>query len=186
MRDIILFIAGIVVSAAAALTVWKLLPPPPVVTRNEPALPTVVQTDGSRVLERRPTSRQQKPVAALPPGGKLERQVEVLVQPVAPVTAQSEGTAPPPVKVDLSLVRMPDESRRVVASSPDGAVVGGVDIPVLPIERKLNWAAGISYGSSKTGGVWIERDLDRVRLGAELLRNPRGDAEVRFRLGWTF
>jgi hypothetical protein len=46
-----------------------------------------------------------------------------------------------PVDVDLSLVRMPDDTRRVFASSPNGTIVGGLDVPVAPAPtfRELRW-----------------------------------------------
>jgi hypothetical protein len=92
-----------------------------------------------------------KPSQAIPKGAKVERIVEVTVDPTATLPPSlGPGTvnlndlkipslggpaalqAPicPPVRVDLSLIRLKDKSQRVLASSPDGTVVGGLDVPV--------------------------------------------------------
>jgi hypothetical protein len=89
--------------------------------------------------------------------------------------------------VDLTLVRLPDQSRRVVASSPDGVVIGGVDIPVetaVP-QRVLKWAAGPSWNpSDRTFGAWIERDAGFLRLGADLYQ-VREPLVAGGRITWT-
>ena len=84
--------------------------------------------------------------------------------------------------------------KRVIASSPDGEIVGAVDIPVetaAPIESHP-WAAGVSFNPiTQTGGIWLERDIGRVRLGVDLnharpnLAAPLA-AEIRVRAGWKF
>ena len=136
---------------------WKIWVPKP--AKAETYAAAVKQTDGSVVLERKPDATA-RPAQELPKGAKLERVVQVTVKPSASVAAiaptngsgqsaastsdlPSGTTSPcPPIRVDLSLVRMPDESRRVIASSPDGEIVGGVDIPVeSAVEPKvLRWS----------------------------------------------
>jgi hypothetical protein len=148
--------------------------------------PPVRQQDGSLVLERKP-QEDAKPAQAVPKGAKVERIVQVVVQPSQPVPPASlppsgsvalEPNRPcPPVRVDLTLVRLPDQSRRVVASSPDGVVIGGVDIPVetaVP-QRVMKWAVGPSWNpADRTFGAWIERDAGFLRIGADLyqVREP--------------
>ena len=82
-----------------------------------------------------------------------------------------------------------DGGQRVIASSPDGEVVGGVDVPITPaliVPEPKRWAAGISYApAEKSGGVWIDRDIARVRLGAELVQQD-GGISGRVRVGITF
>jgi hypothetical protein len=165
-------------------TLWR-----PETPKPETYAPPVRQPDGSLVLERKP-QEDAKPAQTVPKGAKVERIVQVTVQPHAsPVLsppsvsgASDSANAParppcPPVRVDLTLVRMPDQSRRVLASSPDGQVIGGVDIPVeaaVP-QRALKWAAGPSWNpSDRTFGAWIERDAGFLRLGADLyqVREP--------------
>jgi hypothetical protein len=152
------------------------------------------QQDGSLVLERKPDAHA-KPPHQIPHGAMVEDVVHVVVQPhaspvLSPPSASGasgeEQKAPdstparppcPPVHVDLTLVRMPDQSRRVVASSPDGVVIGGVDIPVetaVP-QRVMKWAVGPSWNpADRTFGAWIERDAGFLRIGADLyqVREP--------------
>jgi hypothetical protein len=148
--------------------------------------PPMRQQDGSLVLERKP-QEDARPAQTLPKGAKVERIVQVVVQPSQPVppaslpTSGSVALGPsrpcPPVTLDLSIVQLPDGTRRVVASSPDGEVVGGVDIPVEAAvsQRVMKWAAGPSWNpADRTFGAWIERDAGFLRLGADLyqVREP--------------
>ena len=68
------------------------------------------------------------------------------------------GPRCPQVEVDLSLVRMPDQTRRVVASSPNGAVVGGLDVPIEnpKLPRIMRWTASalVGYDSSAKRDVF--------------------------------
>jgi hypothetical protein len=123
-----------------------------------------------------------KPAGIIPKGGKVERNIRVTVDPnISPDTpaaglpssspaaaslagqnglqdariSLSEGSRRcPNVTVDLSLVRMPDASRRVIASSPNGTVVGGLDVPVeaSAIPKLQRWtASGIAGFDSHAG-----------------------------------
>jgi hypothetical protein len=161
----------------------------PKTPKPETYAPPMRQQDGSLVLERKP-QEDAKPAQQVPKGAKVERIVQVTVQPHASpvlslpsVSGASDSASAParppcsPVRVDLTLVRMPDDSRRVVASSPDGQVVGGVDIPVeaAATQRVLKWAAGPSWNpADRTFGAWIERDAGFLRMGADLyqVREP--------------
>lgn len=153
MKTNIALVAGGLV--AGLLCGWWLRSP---VRLHEPPAPSVRQADGSLVVERvDPATQPQKPPHALPKGSVEERRVSVVVQPRRGVVSKMEtgGSSEaarlvasnrsdllsqpgkmvdscdcPPVQVDLSLVRMPDKTRRVVASSPDGQVVSGIDVPV--------------------------------------------------------
>lgn len=159
------------------------------------------QSDGSVVLARDPAASAPadaaKPKAEIPKGATLERQVSVTVKPRASIKIPATATTPastqecPPVTVDMSLIRQGD-GRRVIASSPDGTVIGGIDVPIeagtIPANRP--WAAGLSCEASrdcgKTLGVWIDRDLARVRVGAELHRQDTGSVQARVRVGWVW
>lgn len=144
------------------------------------------QADGSLVLERKPTNPKAKPVHAVPKGGKAERVVRVDVQP--------ERADCPICTVDLTLVRMPDDSRRVVASSPTGTVIGGLDVPIAPLVIVKNhpWAVGPSYGTgTDSWGLWLDRDFGRIRAGIAGHRvgtDKDGDEkyEARVKLGIRF
>ncbi len=149
--------------------------------KSENVAPAAAQSlpSGAVVLERKPATKPAKPKK---PGTKVEREVSVTVQ---PDQAECE-----PVKLDLQLVKDGD-GRRVVASSPNGQVIGGVDVPVEaainPVSHK--WAAGLSCDPAncmQTPGVWIERDLGRMRAGIDLIRQADGQAAARARIGWSF
>lgn len=175
---------------AGILVAWALWRPRP--TPRETYAPAQRQADGSLVLERKPQTEAQAraavPVPAAPKGGKLERVVEVVVQPHPPTPSPTEGPATPtpggallpcpPLRVDLALFKMPDQSRRVAALSPDGTVVGGLDLPVEapePQARPLRWAAGGIYGVTSGGGrsigAFLHRDAGPFRIGAEVTRD---------------
>ena len=135
---------------------------------------------GAVVLERKPA----KPEAVKPikPGSKVERAASVTVQ-----TAREDC---PPVTVDMQLIQEGD-GRRIVARSPDGRVIAGMDIPVrqIDIEQRRDWAAGISCDPTncqRTPGIWVDRDIGRVRVGAELARQSDGETQIRARVGWTW
>ena len=198
-RDLICAGLGAIIAALLAAMVAYLSRPVHVV---ETAAPAVVQSDGSLILERAPT-QDAKPAQAVPKGAKVERVVQVKVRPKI-------GTAPSfiddlqdkhktfslsditPITVDLSLIRQKDDTRRVIASSPDGEIVGGLDIPVDTLAtRPRAWAAGISLDPiHQTPGVWIERDLMRLRVGVEAnqvhVKGGGRDGEFRVRLGWVW
>src|SRR5690606_9812540 len=86
------------------------------------------QNDGSLVLERAPDPSPSPPPHALPKGAIEERRVSVVVRPKASESASEPAEVParecPPVRIDLSLIRDTDGGRRVIASSPDGKVIG--------------------------------------------------------------
>lgn len=193
------FVVGLVVGLAGGLGFgWKHWRPKSAV---ETPAPAVRQSDGSMVLARQPDA-STKPAQEIPVGATVERVVQVKIQPRRPgpsaeaqpptagpgpqgATPSAPSTETAPVSVDLTLVRMPDKTERVIASSPDGTVVGGVDIPMTPVTfpRQLNWAAGAIYGN-KTYGAFVDRDMAFLRLGAEITRQvlsagPQWDLRVR-------
>lgn len=168
-------VAGVIGMAAHA---WLFPAPAPVVEKPAPA---VVQKDQSIVIERAAPQPKRRAPHALPKNTRLERGIEIaaLGQGVAlPPDAANlpVGTVLPcpPVTLDLSLVREADGARRVVASSPDGTITRALDIPVdaPPISqpaRRHRWGAGLSWSAPmQTPGVWVDRDLGRLRLGLEI------------------
>lgn len=157
---------------------WKLYGPEII---TETHRPEVRQADGSVILARDPDTKPSAPKPKLP-DGRHERTTVVSVKPKpqpkpGPVKPGPDGFCPaakecPALTVRLDLVGEYD-GRRVVASSPDGDIVGGIDIPVEKwVKRNENlWAAGITYGSDRTGakaiGAFIDRDLGPFRIGIE-------------------
>ena len=197
MNKIYLYVGIAVVLILAGLAIgWKFFAPD--LQKPEIYAPLSVQDDGSKVLERKP-QHDAKPAHKIPDGAKVERIVEIEVRslPEKAPSALQEGSsstgAPskadcPPVKVDLSLVRLPDESRRVIASSSNGEIVGGVDIPVesARVYKELKWAAGVSYNPLDRGfGAFIDRDLGPFRLGAEVNQIKDG-FDTRLKAGMRF
>ncbi len=157
MKTHLLAIAAFMLLGLGFLGAWAIYRPRS--AKPEPPAPAVRQKDGSLELERAPSglssqapagSSPLKPAQAIPKGAKVERIVQVTVQPtgkpfIGPLQGSADepsagstsarsgavsASACPAVTVDLSLVRMPDKSQRVLASSPDGKVVGGLDVPV--------------------------------------------------------
>lgn len=186
----LLLLIAIALVAAAALGWWMGQPKPV----QETAAPAQRQADGALVLERRPDAAA-KPKQQIPPKAKVERLSRVKVQPAAIAEA---GKPCPPVTVDMTLVREADGGRRVLASSPDGQVVGGLDVPIdtaAPPPDTKRWAAGVSWApADSVAGVWIDRDVpvfnQVVRVGVELNQVRTGmsaaGVEGRVRIGFAF
>ncbi len=189
-RWMIYLLLALAALISAAGLGWWLGQPDPVI--EKPAAEQR-QGDGSVVLERRPDPAA-KPKQQTPKKAKLERVAQVTVQPAA----APAGEPCPPVSVDMSLVREEDGGRRLLASSPDGTIIGGVDVPVdtaAPPPKTLRWAAGLSWApSSETAGVWIERDVPlfkwAARVGVDVnqtrLDTYETGAEGRIRVGFAF
>jgi hypothetical protein len=162
---------------------------------------------GAKALQRDPSTPVPPPVAraATELHGKLERAGSITVQskpivhqapPVAAAGIPAQEVSHPqpqacscaPVTVDFGLVRMPDDTRRVVATSQDGEVVGGIDIPVASAQpaRVLRWAAGVAYEPRRREyGAFIDRDLGPLRLGVQVERRNGSTATwVRAGIRW--
>lgn len=183
---------SIIGAAVAAALFWPR--PQPVI---EVAKPAIVQSDESLILERTDTQPSVKPPHVVPKGSTVERVVQVKVKPKvviadgikdAPSLSPDAKPANNPITVDLSLVRLTDDTKRVIASSPDGEIVGGMDIPIETLTYKPRvWAAGISVDPvHQVGGVWVERDISRIRLGVDAGVNKFHDFETRLRFGVTW
>lgn len=157
---------------------WKLYRPKP--TPVETATPAVRQKDQSLVLERKPEAKPE-PKHELPKGAKLERQIQVQVLPNLPSIPTGERVIPgsgslvvnngqsvgntdnsgqsQAITVDLSLVKMPDGTQRVVASSDQGTVIGGIDVPVqgpMPTAKPLRWSGSVlrGYDAYRRQAAW--------------------------------
>jgi hypothetical protein len=184
MKTRMLAIVAVALIGIGFLVAWRIYRPTP--AKPEPPAPAVREKDGSLELQRVPDgvipgspagSKPLKPAQLLPKGAKVERIVELTVDPgVKPTSGRNAGlvsggpptpsdsvlalaggsrvSACPPVTVDLTLVRMPDKTQRVLASSPNGEVVGGIDVPVQdqPIPRIQRWtAAGLAGYDAHAG-----------------------------------
>lgn len=182
MMVMISVIAGVVLGLLAGWQLWA--PEQTIPETYAPAQvvePSKTAPHGALVLERKPNMPVKPP--PLPPKHKAERMASATVQSV---------TRPdcPPLTLDMTLARAPDGSQRVIASSPDGKVIGGLDVPVGPpagVVRNLSWAAGASYAPEHRGyGGWIDRDMGPFRLGVELNQDREDRLEFRAKLGVRF
>lgn len=171
---------GTLLGAAIMLTigVYFNMQPKPLET---PA-PAIVQLDGSQVLERKPDAKAKSP-SVIPKGGRVER---IIHGEIVPKAGAPENC--PACKFDLTLVRMPDDTQRVVLWSETGTVVGGLDVPVVPISVKKDrtMAAGISHGTSEGAwGAWLDRDFGPLRTGFEVNKSD-SQYEGRVKIGIVF
>lgn len=184
-RDLIMVAVGILPGLALGWFLWRQPTPPPETHAEEVHLPS-----GAVALEREPEAPVPVPlkqaVRELDRKATLERAVRVTVVPKTPVTS----TEPcPPVNLDIGLVKLPDQTRRVVVHSSDGDVLGGVDIPIQATERvqALKWAAGALYvPHEESYGIFLDRDIGRLRVGAELVQSREHGVSGIVRLGIRF
>lgn len=185
----VLYIALTSILGIMVLT-WACPGPKPV---QEPPAAEIRQKDGSLVVKRLlevPAEFKVDP-HLIPAGAKVARRTQVTVQP----HSTPDCLKPQPVRVDLSLVTMPDRTTRVVASSPDGAIVGGFDVPSEhppPPAKELN-AVGLSVGlPGQYIGGFYDRDFWKLRVGVELGLRTRSAGgvpaglETRVRVGVRF
>lgn len=144
----------------------------------ETPAPAIVQSDGSQVLERKPDAGAKSP-SIIPKGGKVERIIHGEIMPKAGAPENC-----PTCKFDLTLVRMPDDTQRVVLWSETGTVVGGLDVPVAPIDvkKRRTMAAGASHGTNEGAwGAWFDRDFGPLRTGIEVNKfDDRYEGRVKF------
>lgn len=188
----LLAIAGGVGLVAGLSLGWALWRPRAIVEGSAPAQR---QADSSLILPRVPNPAARPPMQ-IPRGATTERVAQVTGQ-VKPDTswrpdttevAMTPGAAPemridsvpvvtcPPLIVNLGLIRLPDQTSRVIAKSPNGVILAGIDIPVstAAAPRELPWAAGPSYDwSARAWGAGVTRDIGPFRLvGVASYRPP--------------
>jgi hypothetical protein len=89
----------------------------------------------------------------------------------------------PSSTVRIDLLRAPDGTYRAQASSADGIVLDGVDIPLEDalVSRQRPWAVGYERTIDGSSGAFIERDVGRLRVGATVI-----DGTAAARIGWRF
>lgn len=168
-------LAGLVLGVALGLGLnWKLYHPKPAPIQT--AAPEVRQKDGSLVLKREPAAAPILKATVLPKGAKIERQVEVKVAPLPTIpTAGAAIPGPGPLTVDLSVIRLKDNTQRVIASSSDGQIISGVDVPIgpaAPVVKIPKWEAGALYNpGDRTYGAYIHRSFGPFVLGATVVQD---------------
>jgi hypothetical protein len=171
------FAVAIVLSFAGG---WNLHKPARIV--HETSKPAITLKDAI-VLERAPASVvPPKIVAAVKEvkGAKLER--------AAHITLQPKQTDCDELDLELGVIRMKDDTQRVVVRS-DNAIVGGVDIPITAqsVPTAPKWSAGALYNPvERTYGAYLDRDLGPFRAGIDLMQDREHGAAVLLRVGVRF
>ena len=214
-KEVIVLGVAFVTGTATGLTFgWKLWRPAKK-TIVEKQAPEVKQKDGSLIIQRDPNAKIEHK-NEVPEGAVVEREVKVVVSPgqlpegttgtlgSLPVDEAGRAAAtvlPNPsskVTIFLTLVKMKDGTRRVIASSPNGTIdSASIDIPTQPIinveTKPLKWTAGAIYGQDSEGGtskgVFLDRKVGWAVAGAEVARvssKPMQGWDVRLKFGISF
>lgn len=188
------FYAGVIVALIAAgigLGYYWFRPEPP---KPETYAPAAVQEDGSLVVERKPQANA-RPKAQIPKDAKVERIVRFEVKPLElPPQASLDGagaleTSCPSLDMELTLVELPDETRRVILRSERGEVLNAIDIPVKSAKeyKEPKWILGA--GKNLFGEGWMVKGSRRVYgpvfLGPQYIQRGKiselwGMAEITF------
>jgi hypothetical protein len=168
--------------AAISIGLYHWVTKPPAKIPETPAA-EIRNADKSLTLQRAPDSAPAPPPHALPKGETEIRRVGVKVRPTSgPVPAPAgspPGTAAtcPDVSVDLSLTENKKTGeQRVTASSPDGFILSGIDIPLRSYTppEDYHWGSGPLFGLDTLGnryqGAVLERDWHRARLGGAVFK----------------
>lgn len=150
---------------------------------HEPPAPAI-ELSNATVLERQPSLAVPSAIleaAAEVRGAKLERAAKLTVQ---PTQLDCE-----PLHVELGVLRMKDDTQRIVVRSDDAAILGGVDIPIdRTLPRAPKWSAGALYNPvDQTYGAYLDRDLGPFRAGIDLMQDRDHDgAMIVLRFGVRF
>src|SRR5690606_15693537 len=161
--------------------------------------PAIVLPSGAVVAARAPGA-DLPPVAAEAArelGGTVARAGTVVVQPSldkAPDSLDSESglldiCLCKPLKLDWSLTNVA-AAQRMSFYTDDGTILSATDTPAASIRlhRERLWAAGVSVSMDmsqrRAAGLWVDRDVGRLRLGLELSQREGGAAAVR--VGWRW
>jgi len=163
------------------------------------AEPQINLPNGAKALAVVPDANA-KPAHALPAGAKANRTGDLIIQPLPtildPIPANPGGpisNALPRVLIDWTLADMPDGSQRMIFSSPDAEIVGGIDHPVQATRKiesdlvhAVGWHIGRGSDGTKRYGPSYEFDWKRIRLGADLslITRPtiRNEIEITWRI----
>jgi hypothetical protein len=163
------------------------------------------------VLERK-TDTKAQPKTEVPKVDTVLHQGEISVTlppafPLGAVTDPTTGsdrkaedlshTSPQPtsLKIDWTLVQQPDHTMRLIVKGPDGSVIGGQDVVINEPDqpRQLNWSAGVArYVREQTWGVWMERRMAFVTIGAEIKQSRaefgsgKLSTDAALRVGFSF
>ena len=139
----------------------------------------VIQTDGSVIIERNPYENTKKIIK--PTDSKLIRQAFFEIKP------NNEAN----IKLNLSLIRLEDQTMRIIAKTDNGTIINAVDVPIDPLGRRLEakWGLGVIYGN-ESQGLFIERFTDRFIFGLDVIKQNHfainNKYAYAFRFGYKF
>jgi hypothetical protein len=138
-----LFIAGLLTGA------W--IERIPEAKAPEPHAAQLRQADASVILERNPTRPAPAP-PVIPKGAKVTRETVLQIQ----HTPKAGEPLAPVETVELTQIETKDGGTRVIASTPDGQVIGGGDWtgPPPPALKLPRWSAGPVRAWTRTGAAW--------------------------------
>jgi hypothetical protein len=158
----------------AAFAYWPAKP----IHEEVKATPQARHDDGSVTAAQAPDAYPPAPKMVLPRGSVRERAGKI-------VAHQAPGASS--VEIDTEFVRIGNR-RELHVTSPDGTIDTAVDIPITPElipPPPRKWAAGLSYSTEREVGIWIERDVGRLRFGAEVAKGV-GKPRAEIRAGVAF
>lgn len=155
--------------------------------------PGFTQEDGSKGLPLIPMDESSAPPPAhdMPKKARRIRDITVTVQPAhveaiaEPALPGPDGTCPvpayqcPAVRVDLSIIRDQKGIYRTIASSPDGDVIGGMDIPFHDFEGPAKRNTLLIFGNpmERAGGAAYTRNVtlfgEKIGVGGGVMSVPQ-------------
>lgn len=161
------FVLGAVAGLFAGYGLYHPDQPPP-----ERYAAQVIQSDKSVILEKKPQA-DAKPANQIPKGSKVLRVAKVTVKPkVDHIPEAGKMVDCPPVDIDLTLVTKDDQTS-LIASSKNGDIIGGVDIPVIntkPAPEPLKWSIAATYYSNRAYSARVDRDFGPTRVSVEAMK----------------
>lgn len=184
MKRLPSFLIGAAVGAALVFMLLRPVAPVP-----EPPAPAIDLPSGGIVAEVAPgaplpdVAKESAKVL----DGQTARAGHVVVQPTGKESLTVDGIClcrPDPIRIDWSLTST-DSGQRMAFYTDDGTITDAVDIPVsgLSVRRERPWAAGVSVSMDmsqrRAAGLWVDRDIGRMRLGLEISQRDGGTASLR-------
>ena len=159
-------LAGLLFGFLVGKYVYEYIPP------QENFAQAIRQKDGSLILERNPYEKPKK--IEMPTGATLIRQQILTIAP------NDLGN----IKLDFSLIKMSDESLRVVAKSSNGTIISGVDIPVAfaSTSSEYKYTMGYIYRPN-SHAIFIDRVTKRFVTGFEVVREKTQNFDYRISYG---
>ena len=127
------------------------------VPQVQPHAAAVIQSDGSRILERNP-DKASPALPQIPKGSKVIRVTTATVEKVEEKNSNSlESVDGKPVTVQFTEIQNADGSTRMIASSESGKIIGGSDWTEERVQAAPNtyhWQALAVVQATRQGPVW--------------------------------